>query len=242
MSTSTLPKWGIMTLPVELHDEIVSYLPLSDQISASMVCKLWCDILIHNHILKRTRYATLASDGVIGLHRFLNVSHGLICSIRNGVINGYFLRPVRDPEKVCRQRLLVLVKHCPLLGEPALSPFDSVESITFTFYVLVGADRHGRGMGPAEVIATRNDTVRGFIDRLVSKTNELVQCEYVKQWLKDMGFPAFELSSRYKLILSDNARMKAERSAIQRGGKVRASIHIHVGYRRNILEFAANLG
>ncbi|KAK6502420.1 hypothetical protein TWF506_003000 [Arthrobotrys conoides] len=61
---------NILSLPTELQTKILLSLPIFDQVSASLTCALWQEILLSKQCL-RTRYPPSGHDDIPSIHQIL---------------------------------------------------------------------------------------------------------------------------------------------------------------------------
>ncbi|KAK6530233.1 hypothetical protein TWF694_003597 [Orbilia ellipsospora] len=98
-----------LSLPVELHTEILSFLSLEDQISISKTCTFINNILLSSKSLARVRYGPLSlpatwttnsqSDRKTEFHTLLQgpsehslaVSKAFVCTLQNGILSDFTL-------------------------------------------------------------------------------------------------------------------------------------------------------
>ncbi|KAF3923537.1 hypothetical protein AA313_de0201577 [Arthrobotrys entomopaga] len=85
----------ISSLPIELLGEILLFLPIVDQLSASKVCRLW-EAVISSPCLQRTRYTSLLGQDAkdehpYGIHKFFaSEAYKIRCTVgRNGEVSKY---------------------------------------------------------------------------------------------------------------------------------------------------------
>ncbi|KAK6528566.1 hypothetical protein TWF281_009806 [Arthrobotrys megalospora] len=117
----------ISTLPLELQIEILSYLPFTSQISASILTTQWHHLLSQKPFLNSRYFSTPNPSKSIprGIHRLLkpDETHPSFfgCSItRHGNIRRYFML-IRDPEPqvpIFTQN----ISTCQYLSDPLFSP------------------------------------------------------------------------------------------------------------------------
>ncbi|KAK6533649.1 hypothetical protein TWF694_002583 [Orbilia ellipsospora] len=76
----------ILSIPTEIQTEILSYLPVLDQISAVKVCKSWKDLLCNIGTLRRTRYPAFRLESIpyipgrAGVHHFFQ-NWKILCTL-----------------------------------------------------------------------------------------------------------------------------------------------------------------
>ncbi|KAK6507761.1 hypothetical protein TWF481_006183 [Arthrobotrys musiformis] len=128
---------GLLSLPAELHVEILANLTLGDQLRASQALDLWSELLLNSEVLKRTRYATVG-PGIRGFHQLVAHQGGLMCTFTEGILQDYLYicnekRPTgedqlifdifeSDKQKISRLAPRFSISQHPILDEPVISP------------------------------------------------------------------------------------------------------------------------
>ncbi|KAK6360985.1 hypothetical protein TWF730_007100 [Orbilia blumenaviensis] len=147
VATQGLPKpaelgINILSLPIELQICILSHLPIAGQVFASMVCKLWEDIIVNSRAFQRSRYHSPSEENYEERHRLITHIMGIQCSIINNEVqdvsfpryedahyynprtfyrvstrSGAYFSDSRNTERID-------ITKCKLLDEPIFSPFE----------------------------------------------------------------------------------------------------------------------
>ncbi|KAF3205204.1 hypothetical protein TWF106_009617 [Orbilia oligospora] len=63
---SSYARSTLLALPAELQYQILSYLPIQDQLSVAKICFLWKDIVLNDKAIQQTRYSYSFSSVVCG--------------------------------------------------------------------------------------------------------------------------------------------------------------------------------
>ncbi|KAF3932163.1 hypothetical protein ABW20_dc0108510 [Dactylellina cionopaga] len=127
-------KKSILSLPVEIHLQIFSYLPDFDsQVLISATCSLWTDILLHDVCSRQARYGERRTTGpiVAKCHRFINGAIWNRIHVKDGVITRYCTNAaVQSPDSV----YTILDAPFKLMDDPLLSlEVDPAESASDLF-------------------------------------------------------------------------------------------------------------
>ncbi|KAF3925880.1 hypothetical protein ABW20_dc0104335 [Dactylellina cionopaga] len=132
----------LFSLPVELHIQILSYLPIDDQISAIQTCSQWQSILLRSKHLQKTRYHSPQESWqsphthkLLTIHDFssgqfqednFDTLSGLMCLARGKLVEGYLYFRDREEGKGLGEHNGVCVfdmSKLSFLDEPFFSPF-----------------------------------------------------------------------------------------------------------------------
>ncbi|KAK6342950.1 hypothetical protein TWF718_008328 [Orbilia javanica] len=132
----------ILALPVELQSQILSYLPIEDQISAAKICSFWRDIILNSNAIKLTRYVygyTFAGL-LIRCHVLATTLGGYVTPafrfmVQGRVVTGFqYTYEVSHEETRVRMRyggpnekvLSGDIAEFPFFDEPLFPPFPTV--------------------------------------------------------------------------------------------------------------------
>ncbi|EWC48876.1 hypothetical protein DRE_00181 [Drechslerella stenobrocha 248] len=119
----------LASLPVELHYEILSYLPLRDQVLASMALPCWTAILSSNQRFQHARYTTPLGSRKGGVHSLIECADNrILCMMRIGQDGidplSFFLIVQQGDGQVAKYD----ISACPFLDEPwFLPPSTTIE-------------------------------------------------------------------------------------------------------------------
>ncbi|KAK6519222.1 hypothetical protein TWF281_003058 [Arthrobotrys megalospora] len=92
-SSGTKPSSKLMSLPVEVHEHILSFLPNFDTLFlASKAIPLW-QTIFNTRFLSSAQYTPPEDYGIAGAHQiFYGVNADFMCIVENGVIHRIFLQ------------------------------------------------------------------------------------------------------------------------------------------------------
>ncbi|KAK6533959.1 hypothetical protein TWF281_005302 [Arthrobotrys megalospora] len=131
-----------VTLPTEIQVEIISYLSINDQISCSLVCKLWESLVVHSQTLAQSRYTSpvITSTGfqIPATHKIFDLEGWLTCTFKGSITQFRIFDPTRRQRRnigqeivsgpVASNRIFNLdISSSLILDEPFFSPFNPPE-------------------------------------------------------------------------------------------------------------------
>ncbi|KAK6358332.1 hypothetical protein TWF730_007678 [Orbilia blumenaviensis] len=128
------PKLNILSLPTELQAQILFFLPLFDQISASQVCLLWHNILLE---ASYSRYPISSNPALPSIHQIIGgplqpslfeetSSFWISCTLKKWRVTKYeYAEYNNDGNGKPLLRIIDISKH-EFLDEPILSPFTKI--------------------------------------------------------------------------------------------------------------------
>ncbi|KAK6504271.1 hypothetical protein TWF506_002473 [Arthrobotrys conoides] len=147
----------MLVLPTELQSQILSYLPIKDQLSAAKICPLWKDIVLNDKAIQRTRYSYSFSP-IVCSHNLTSVwiedgsKPAFSFMVQSGVIKHFRYpqgkresgeevqtTPDEDTTGETRKAFDRDITDCIFLDEPLLAPFPT--SVPVPFKILEDNDQ-----------------------------------------------------------------------------------------------------
>ncbi|KAF3165378.1 hypothetical protein TWF751_009157 [Orbilia oligospora] len=126
---SSYARSTLLALPAELQYQILSYLPIQDQLSAAKICFLWKDIVLNDKAIQQTRskpaFSFMVQNGVIKRFRYpyeIQESSEGTQTILDKDMTG------ETPPKFDGD-----ITDCIFLDEPLFTPFPTSTPVPFRF-------------------------------------------------------------------------------------------------------------
>ncbi|KAF3282958.1 hypothetical protein EYR41_008582 [Orbilia oligospora] len=148
---SSYARSTLLALPAELQYQILSYLPIQDQLSAAKICFLWKDIVLNDKAIQQTRYSYSFSSVVCGhilTSAWIEDSSKPAFSfmVQNGVIKRFRYPYEIQESSEGTQTILDKdmtgetppkfdgdITDCIFLDEPLFTPFPTSTPVPFRF-------------------------------------------------------------------------------------------------------------